>query len=264
MFFEPKTKSDVKVRAELVQEHSEVEQVVREAFWNLYVPGANEHFILHNLRQHPDFIKELCLVAVKDDKIIGNIVYSMSHIQSEDGHKHQVITFGPLSVLPEMQGKKVGEKLVNASIEIAKKMGFKAIVILGYPSYYEKFGFKNGKHFGISMPDNSYPLGLQVLQLGDGVLNGVSGKYFESDVFEPDQIDVDTFDEKFSEKKKYVTASQKAFSHMLTLSYGDEIPDKLYELANCKKELEPNDKEKEPETFFADLASKPGAIGAKV
>ena len=58
-----------------------VEEITREAFWNLNVPGCDEHYIVHILRDHPDFIPEMDYVAEVDNKIIGNIMYTRSYVE---------------------------------------------------------------------------------------------------------------------------------------------------------------------------------------
>ena len=66
----------MKFRLENEKDFFEVENLTREAFWDVYRPGCNEHLVLHKLRNAESFIKELDYVALKDDKIIGSIVYS--------------------------------------------------------------------------------------------------------------------------------------------------------------------------------------------
>ncbi|MCP1225478.1 GNAT family N-acetyltransferase [Sebaldella sp. S0638] len=131
---------DINIRNEIEKDYREVEELTREAFWNLYVPGANEHFIVHNLRESKSFIKELDFVAIHEDKIVGNIIYTLSYIEDESNKKHEVITFGPVSILPEFQNRGIGRKLIEHSINKAKDLSYKAIIIYGYPDYYSKYG----------------------------------------------------------------------------------------------------------------------------
>ncbi|MGM5629865.1 hypothetical protein O2K51_03100 [Apibacter raozihei] len=65
----------ITLRLEEEAEYRIVEEITREAFWNVYSPGCSEHLIIHKLRMWPQFIKELDYVAVSDDKIVGNIAY---------------------------------------------------------------------------------------------------------------------------------------------------------------------------------------------
>jgi len=88
------------LRLEEEKDFKIVENITREAFWNVYKPGCNEHFILHNLRNSQAFIKELDFVAEMDGSVVGNIVYSKGKVVDDDGMEHEVIGFGPISVLP--------------------------------------------------------------------------------------------------------------------------------------------------------------------
>ena len=195
----------IKIRLEQEGDHRIVEELTREAFWNLYQPGADEHFIIHNLRKSPDFIKELCFVALIDDKIVGNIAYTLSCIKDDSNQDHKVITFGPLSVLPSYHSKGVGSALVNYSLQKAADMGFKAVFIYGWPSYYKRFGFQNAKMFNISGSDGSFPKGLLVKELYEKALSGISGKFYESKAFVLDKEEFEKFEKTFSFKKKFST-----------------------------------------------------------
>ena len=142
------TYMDIKLRLEEEKDYSIVENITREAFWNLYKPGCDEHLLLHNIRNANEFIKELDYVASYNNEIVGNIVYVKSKIITTF-NEYDVLTFGPLSVLPKYQSKGIGGKLINHTIKLSKEMGFKAIIIYGNPQYYEKFGFKNTKEYVI-------------------------------------------------------------------------------------------------------------------
>ena len=215
------------IRLEQECDYRQVEEVTREAFWNLYMPGADEHFIVHKLRTHLDFIEELSFVAeeVQTNQIVGHIAYSLSTINDKErGVDHRVITFGPLSVLPRMQGKGVGSSLVNHSMRRAKDMGFRAVVIKGSPSYYARFGFENGKKFNICDSDGTFPKALLVKELTENALDGINGHFIESSVFLTNAAECEIFDKGFPHKEKFMTASQKMFEKMVSLKYDDPDP----------------------------------------
>ena len=110
------------IRLETEKDYFENENLTREAFWDVYRPGCSEHLVLHNLRSSSAFIKELDLVAEENGKLIGNIAYAKMY---RDGTMcNNIICFGPVSVLPEMQKKGIGNKLINESLKMAKEMGF--------------------------------------------------------------------------------------------------------------------------------------------
>jgi putative acetyltransferase len=205
-------KMEVVIREEESDDFREVECVVREAFWNLYVPGCNEHYLLHVMRDHPDFLAELSMVAVHSKKIVGQIAYTKSFLTTEGDLKLDSITFGPVSVLPEYQGKGIASQLIEQSMEKAKHLGHTVIAIGGQPHHYCKHGFRNGRDIGISDRDGKYPYGLLAIELVSGVLKGKIWKYFESEVYSADDKAVEEYDKQFEPKKKEFRPSQEEFS----------------------------------------------------
>ena len=113
-------RTNYSIRTETKADFFEVENLTREAFWNVYKPGCEEHFVLHCYRKNPDFIPELSLVLELDKKIIGHVMYSRSHIDSNDGTQIPVMTFGPISIHPDFKRKGFGKILLDYSMEKAK------------------------------------------------------------------------------------------------------------------------------------------------
>lgn len=203
---------DITIRNECPKDYRKVEEITREAFWNLYVPGCSEHWIVHKIRTHPDYLPKLSFILEADGEIAGSIFYTKSKIVTEDQGEIETITFGPVSIVPSMHRKGLGRRLIEHSIEEAKKRGYRAILILGYPYHYEPYGFIGGKEFGISMADGKFYKGLQALPLYHGALDGISGFARFSDVFEePDPDELEAFDKTFPEKEKAIQESQKEF-----------------------------------------------------
>ncbi len=91
---------EVLIRNERAEDIRAVEEVTREAFWNLYAPGCSEHYMVHTLRDHKDFIPELDYIALVDGRVVGNIVYTRATLIGEDGESLEIASFGPVSVLP--------------------------------------------------------------------------------------------------------------------------------------------------------------------
>jgi len=202
---------NIKIRNEEAKDYRRVEEVAREAFWNLYFPGGHEHYVVHKMRSHPDFIKELAFVIEVDEEIEGAIFYTHSKIVSEDKEEYETISFGPVFISPEFHRKGLGKELINHSIEVAKEMGYRAILTLGYPHHYEPYGFSGGKKYGISMPDGKFYKGLLVLPLYEGSLDDVSGYAEFSDVLDVTGEEVDEFDKSFPPKEKKYQASQDEY-----------------------------------------------------
>jgi len=203
---------NINIRRENKDDYRIVEELTREAFWNLHVPGCDEHYLVHILRNHPDFIPEMDYVAEMDDEIVANIMYTKSFVIDENNNKYDTLTFGPLCVLPAYQRKGIGTMLINYTKEIAIKNKSKAIIILGHPHNYCKHGFKNSKDFAISDSEGKYPLGQLVLELEKGFFKEKKWKYFYSPVYNLDEKAVQEFDSQFPEKQKEYKSTQEEFS----------------------------------------------------
>lgn len=203
---------DLIIRQETENDYREVEALTREAFWNLYVPGCDEHYLVHVMRQHPDFLPELDYVAVLDGKIVGNIMYAKSSLVSDSGARLETLTFGPVSVLPEHQRKGIGSALIRLTVAQAISSGYKAIVIYGHPHNYCKHGFVGSKSLNVSDADGRFPFSLLVLELEKGCLHGSNWKYISSDMYYTlDANDAAKYDATFPAKEKTFKPSQEEF-----------------------------------------------------
>jgi predicted N-acetyltransferase YhbS len=200
------------LRKESAEDYRVVEELTREAFWNLYVPGCSEHYLLHRMRTSEAFIPELDLITELDGKLIGNIVYSKAKLVGDNDVDHEVLTFGPVSVLPEFQNKGVGSALINETLNRARELGHHAVLIYGNPDYYHRFGFHPAEKFDIRTADDMYAAALLALELIPGSLRDKSGRFFEDPVFEIDEAEVEAFDDGFPPKQKLEgTPSQLSF-----------------------------------------------------
>ena len=92
---------DITIRQERKEDHRAVEELVREAFWNVYRPGCFEHYVIHVLRDDPAFVKELDLVMEQDGRLIGQNMFMETVIRADDGRDIPVLTMGPIGILPE-------------------------------------------------------------------------------------------------------------------------------------------------------------------
>ena len=202
---------NIVIRSEEDKEYRRVEEIASEAFCNLYFPGAHDHYIVHKMSEHEDFIKELTFIIEVNDKVEGAIFYSNSKIVEKEGAEYKTISFGPVFISPEYQRKGLGRKLITYSIEEAKRLGYSVITTLGYPYHYKPYGFLGGKKYAISMPDMNYYTGLLVLPLYEGALDGVSGYAEFSDCFEVSSEEVDKFDKNFLYKDKRVQECQEEY-----------------------------------------------------
>lgn len=194
--------SDLTIRLETAADYREVEYVTREAFWNHHVPGCDEHYLAHVLRESRCFLPELDFVAVQQGRIVGNIMYTRATLVGDDGVCYPVLCFGPLSVLPEWQGNGVGSALVRHSIDAARALGHTAVLIYGDPAFYSRLGFVSAEAFGIGTQDDQYADALQALELTQGALSGKQGRFLEDRAYEVDEAAAIAFDKTFAPKEK--------------------------------------------------------------
>lgn len=192
------------IRLENEKDYFEVENLTREAFWNVYRPGCFEHLVIHKLRDEKYFIKELDYVLEEDGKIIANIVYALGNLKQEDGSIKNVLLFGPVSVLPSYQHKGYGEKLINYTMEKAKELGFNEILITGNPDYYKKYGFESASKYEIyyeGMPKDEEAPFFMIKVLGDKEVP--KGIYTDPECYiNINEEELNEFDKSFPEKVK--------------------------------------------------------------
>lgn len=199
------------IRLEEEKDYFETENLTREAFWNVYREGCFEHLIIHNLRKSKSFVKELDYCIEVDNKIIANIVYAKGKLKLENGNIREILIFGPVSVLPEYQKKGYGEKLINYTIEKAKELGFDAIVIMGNPNYYKKFGFESCSKYKIyyeGLDKNEEAPFFMIKILNDNNIENLKGIYSDPDCYKADEKELEEFDKKFPFKIKEKTEGQ--------------------------------------------------------
>ncbi len=196
------------IRPEEENDYKNVEHLTREAFWNVYQPGCVEHLLVHKIRKVPAFVKELSFVAVENDKVVGNIIYSKAKVIDSKNREFEVLCMGPVAVLPAYQRQGIGSWLINYSIEKARQLGYKAVILFGKPNFYQRFGFINAKKCAIQTSSGDNFDEFMALELYAGALNGISGKFHEAEVFkiEPDEVEI--FERHFPYKEKRVTDTQ--------------------------------------------------------
>ena len=204
----------IKIRNEEERDYEKVEEITRKAFWNLYIPGCIEHYLVHVMRSHKDFLPELDLVIEVDNQIIGNIMYMKTKLIDESGEEKNILTFGPVCILPEYQREGYGKKLIEYSFEQARALGYDVIVIFGNPNNYVSRGFKSCKKFNVCLENGAYPSAMMVKELKPNVLDGRKWFYYESSVFQIDEQEAQRFDEGFkSMEKKYEPSQEEFYIH---------------------------------------------------
>ena len=192
-------------RLEEPKDYREVENMVRESFWNVYRPGCLEHFVLHELRGNSDFVKELDYVMEKDGKIIGQNIFMRAHIKADDGRNIPVLAMGPICITPELKRQGYGKMLLDYTLEKAKDLGFGALCFEGNIDFYGKSGFTYASKFGIryhDLPEGADASFFLCKELMPGYLDGITGEYAPPAGYFVDEAKALRFDKQFPPKKK--------------------------------------------------------------
>ncbi len=193
------------IRPETEADFRAVENLVREAFWNVYRPGCLEHYVIHVLRDDPAFVKELDFLMELDGELIGQNLFVKTHIDADDGRTVEVLTMGPIGIAPERKRQGYGKKLLDYSLEKAKALGFGAVLFEGNIGFYGKSGFDYARNFGIRYhdleegEDDSFFLCKELIP---GALSDVTGVYQTPAGYYVDPDDAEIFDASFPKKEK--------------------------------------------------------------
>ncbi len=199
------------IRNETPADYQSVEDMTRRAFYNLYIPGCVEHYLVHVMRGHEDFISELDLVLELDGRVIGNIMYTRARLTDEAGAEKEILTFGPVCVLPEYQRKGYGRKLMEYSFERAAALGYDVIVIFGSPANYVGRGFQSCKKHNVCVEGGKYPAAMLVKELKPGALDGRKWFYHDSPVMSISEEEAQKYDDGLEPLEKKHLPSQEEF-----------------------------------------------------
>ena len=200
-------KENIIIRLERENEYREVENLVRESFWNVYRPGCLEHYVLHTLRNDPAFVPELDFVMLKDGQLIGQNMFMKAVIAADDGRSIPIMTMGPICITPELKRKGYGKILLDYSLEKARELGCGAVCFEGNIDFYGKSGFRQASEFGIryhGLPEGEDASFFLCEELMPGYLNGITGEYAPPAGYLVNEKEAEAFDREFPymEKKK--------------------------------------------------------------
>ena len=208
------------IRNERSGDWEAVETLTRRAFYNQYIPGCMEHYLVHIMRGHEDFIPELDFVAELDGEIIGNIMYTRAWLTDAAGTEKPVLTFGPVCVAPEHQRQGYGKALMEHSFEAARTLGYDTVVIFGSPANYVARGFVCCKKHRVSVEGGKYPSAMLVKELVPGVLEGRDWTYRDSPVMAVSEEDALAYDSTLPPMEKHWQPSQEEF-YIMSHSFVD-------------------------------------------
>ena len=198
-------KNDYIIRLERKEEYREVENLVRESFWNVYRPGCLEHYVLNQLRDDAAFVPELDFVMEKEGKLIGQNIFMRANIKADDGRDIPIMTMGPICIAPEFKRKGYGKILLDYSLEKAAALGCGAVCFEGNIDFYGKSGFKFAEEYGIryhGLPDGEDASFFLCKELVTGYLDGITGEYATPQGYFVDEAEADKFDKEFPHKEK--------------------------------------------------------------
>jgi len=193
------------IRLEKECEQRQVENLVRESFWNVYRPGCYEHYVLHLLRNNKDFVPKLNFVMEIDNEIIGQIVFVKAEILTDDSKKIPIMTMGPICISPKFKRKGYGKLLLDFALEKAKEYGAGAVCFEGNIDFYGKSGFSYASEYNIryhGLPQGEDASFFLCKELIKGYLDGITGEYKTPQVYFVDESDVEEFDKNFQPKEK--------------------------------------------------------------
>ena len=199
------SKNDYLIRLERKEDHREVENLIRESFWNVYRPGCLEHYVINQLRNDDAFIHELDFVMEKDGKIIGQNIFMKASIKADDGKDIPILTMGPICITPELKRQGYGKILLDYSLEKATELGFGALCFEGNINFYGKSGFSYASEFGIryhGLPEDADASFFLCKELIAGFLNNITGEYAPPQGYFVDEAEADEFDKNFPYKEK--------------------------------------------------------------
>lgn len=202
---------DFTIRLEQPHEQYEVENLIREAFWNVYRPGCLEHYVMHCLRNDEDFIPELNFVMECEGHLIGQAMCMKAVVQKDDGGELPIMTLGPIGILPEYKRQGYGKALLDYTLDRATEMGFGAICFEGNIDFYGKSGFGFASQYGIryhGLPEGEDASFFLCKELKAGYLDGITGVYATPQGYFVDESEAELFDSRFPKKEKLVQPGQ--------------------------------------------------------
>jgi putative acetyltransferase len=132
---------------------------------------ATERDLVDALRQQAP--TAISMVAIEDDAVVGHILFSPVTLSSHPDLP--MMGLAPMAVVPERQRQGIGSALVRAGLDECRRSGIAAVIVLGHPEFYPKFGFVPASVFGLisgyDVPDEVF----MALELDTGALEGKRG-----------------------------------------------------------------------------------------
>lgn len=221
---ESEEKTNGTIRLEEKKDYLKVENLVRDSFWNIYRPGAYEHYIVHNLRNDSSFINDLAYVIEKDNEIIGHINYSKGRMNLYKENRYGVdikvndidgeaIVLGPIAIDSRYQKQGYGSRLIRHTLRLAQEKNIPFVFVIGDENYYSRFGFESASKYNIFLEgtDSEEENPFFMIKIFENPFKDEDydkGIFSNPKVFNVDENEVDEFDKGFDYKEKRVQEGQ--------------------------------------------------------
>ena len=197
--------SNIIIRQEEQSEYREVENLIRNSFWNVYRPGCLEHYVINQLRKDEAFVPELDFVMYQNGELIGQNMFMKAVIATDDDRSVPIMTMGSICIKNEFKRKGYGKILLDYSLEKASELGCGAVCMEGNIDFYGKSGFRQASEFGIryhGLPEGEDASFFLCKELIPGFLDGISGQYATPSGYMVDEKEAEEFDKQFPPKVK--------------------------------------------------------------
>ena len=135
----------------------------------------NEAKVVNLLRCKKTFIPALSIVAIKENQLVGHILFTLVEIVDKQAKKYQSLALAPVAVHPDFQNQGIGTQMIKYGLNQAQQLGFKSVIVLGHAPYYPRFGFLPASRWNISAPFEVPSYNFMAMELNPGDLDGVSG-----------------------------------------------------------------------------------------
>ena len=197
----------VKVRNETEKDYKIVEEITRKVLFIICMFRAVLNitwFIL--CARTKTFCLSWTLLLNLTDRLSEILCIQKAELVDENGEKKEILTFGPVSILPEYQRMGYGKILMEHSFERAFELGYDVIVIFGNPGNYVSRGFKSCKKYNVCLEDGTFPSAMLVKELKPGALDGRKWIYHDSEVMQLDEKEAQLFDDGLEKNGEEVSA----------------------------------------------------------
>lgn len=180
------------------------EELIRDAFWDLYRPGCVEHFVTHRLWEAPELASA---ILAESDQLDGCLIASRTTVVGSE-HPTPVLYLGPLAVRDSLRGQGIGSALMRQALAEGAEQGYPAAFLYGDPALYSRFGFVNAAQLGVSTEDGANFDAFMGVRLSSELWTASSGRLIEPAAFAVDREECERFDATFEPRVKHVRPGQ--------------------------------------------------------